>query len=285
VVGRAHSAPNHAGAHFLRDRRVAAELVRRAGVGPGDLVLDLGAGDGAITAPLAAAGARVVAVERDARLTRTLERRFANGQVTVVNGDLREVPLPRRPYLVVASIPFAVTAALLRRLLDDPRGALAGADLLVEWGLARRLASARPRDLATAWWASRFELRLQRRVPAACFRPAPRVDAAHLAIRPRPLAADPAGQRLLRAMLQAAFAHPALPLLAIAADTRPGAQHSHRALRRLLTTANLAPTTPATTPTGPQWHALALALLAGTRDARNRPRGELASPRRPIGPN
>src|SRR5262245_18815437 len=66
VVGRARPVPNHAGAHFLQDRGVAAELVRRAGVRPGDLVLDLGAGSGAITAPLAAAGARVLAIERDA---------------------------------------------------------------------------------------------------------------------------------------------------------------------------------------------------------------------------
>jgi 23S rRNA (adenine-N6)-dimethyltransferase len=260
VVGRARSAPNHAGAHFLRDRRVAAELVRHAGVHPGDLVLDLGAGAGAITAPLAAAGARVVAVERDARLTRTLEWRFAGARVTVVNADLREVPLPRRPYLVVASIPFAVTAALLRRLHDE-RGALARADLLVEWGLARRLATARPRDLPTAWWSARFELRLHRRVPATCFRPAPRVDAAHLAIRPRPLATDPAAQCLLRTMLRTAFTHPTLPLLAVAADTHPGANRSHRALRRILTTANLDPTAPATTPTAPQWHALTQGLL------------------------
>lgn len=261
MVGRARSAPNHAGAHFLRDRAVAAELVRRAGVRPGDLVLDLGAGSGAITAPLAVAGARVLAVERDAGLTRYLERRFAAGQVTVVHGDLLRVPLPRRPYRVVASVPFAVTAALLRRLLDDPRSMLERADLLVEWGLARRLAAPRPRDLATAWWAGRFDLRLERRVPAACFRPPPRVDAAHLAVRPRALAGDPGGQRLLRSMLRLAFAHPGLPLLAVAGGTRPGADRSHRGLRRILTAAGLDPAAPATAATGAQWHQLVLELL------------------------
>jgi len=269
VVGRARSAPNRAGAHFLRDRGVAAELVRRAGVGPGDLVLDLGAGDGAITVPLAAAGARVIAIERDARLTCRLERRFTAGQVTVVHGDARQVPLPRRPYRVVASIPFAITAALLRRLLDDPLSALAGADLLVEWGMARRLAAARPRDLATAWWVARFDLRLQRRVPAACFRPPPLVDAAHLSVRPRALAGDPRGQRLLRSLLRAAFAHPRQPMLAVARGTRPGAQRSHRSLCRVLVVAGLDPTALAASPTGAQWQALVLELLAGAgRDLR-----------------
>jgi 23S rRNA (adenine-N6)-dimethyltransferase len=268
VVGRARPAPNHAGAHFLQDRGVAAELVRRAGVRPGDLVLDLGAGSGAITAPLAAAGARVLAIERDARLTRYLEHRFAAEQVTVVQGDLRRVPLPRRPFRVVASIPFATTTALLGRLLDDPRTALERADLLVEWGVARRLASACPRDLATAWWVGRFDLRLERRVPAACFRPPPRVDAAHLAVRPRALAGDAGGQRLLRSMLRAAFAHPRQPLIAVAAGSSPGADLSHRGLRRVLAAAHLDPASPAVSPTGAQWHDLVLELLAATRGAR-----------------
>lgn len=264
MVDRARSAPNHAGAHFLRDRGVAAELVRRAGIRPGDLVLDLGAGSGAITAPLAAAGARVLAVERDASLTRYLERRFATGQVTVVRDDLRRVPLPRRPYRVVASIPFAITSALLRRLLDDPAGSLERADLLVEWGVARRLATPRPRDLATAWWACRFDLRLERRVPASCFRPPPRVDAAHLSVRPRALAGDPGGQRLLRSLLRVAFAHPGQPLLAVVGGTRPGAELSHRGRRRVLAAAGLDPAAPAAAATGAQWHQLVLELLGAT---------------------
>jgi 23S rRNA (adenine-N6)-dimethyltransferase len=133
---------------------------------------------------------------------------------------------------------------------------------LIEWGTARRLAAARPRDLATAWWAARFELRLRRRVPAACFRPPPRIDAAHLSIRPRALAGHAGGQRLLRSMLRAGFAHPGVPLLTIAAGTPRGAARSHRALRRLATAAGLDPTTPAAAATATQWHDLALGLLS-----------------------
>lgn len=261
MAGHRRSAPNHAGAHFLRDHSVAAELVRRSGVRPGDLVLDLGAGSGAITAPLLAAGARVVAVERDAHLVRRLERHFAGAPVTVVHGDLLRVPLPRRRCAVVASIPFGTTAALLHRLLDDPGGVPERVELLIEWGMARRLTAARPRDLATAWWAARFDLRLHRRVPAACFRPPPGVDAAHLSIRPRPLAGEPRGQRLLRSMLRIGFARPDVPLLTIAAGTRAGASRSHRALRRLLATAGVDPAIPAAAATATQWHDLAVALL------------------------
>ena len=104
MAGRRPLAPNPAGAHFLRDHALIAQLARASGAGDGRLVLDLGAGHGAITAGLVATGARVIAVERDCRLAARLRRRFdGQPQVRVVESDLRLVPLPRRDFLVVAS--------------------------------------------------------------------------------------------------------------------------------------------------------------------------------------
>lgn len=179
---------NHHGFHVLRDPDVVRGLVRSSGVGPDDLVVELGAGPGALTLALARTGARVIAVERDPRMARRLARRTTElAGVRVVEADLRTVPLPHRPFHVVANIPFATGTDLLRRLLDEHhRGrALAGADLLVEWGFARRLVSPELGDRTTARWQRRFALTIARRVPARAFSPAPRVDAAHLVIRPR----------------------------------------------------------------------------------------------------
>jgi 23S rRNA (adenine-N6)-dimethyltransferase len=264
VAGHARLVSNRPGAHYLRDGRVAAELVRHAGVGPDDLVLDLGAGTGAITAPLAATGARVLAVERDERLARRLARRFAaDDRVRVVHGDLLRIPLPRRRHLVVASIPFATSSALLHRLLDRPATAMAAADLVVAWGLAVQLSAPRQRGLDSAWWAGRFSFRLVRRLASPCFSPPPSVDAAHLAIRPRPLAASGPGQRVLRELLGAAYARPPAPLRAVVAGSRPGAGLSHRRIGRLLASVDLDPAWPATSPTGAQWHDLAALLTPG----------------------
>jgi 23S rRNA (adenine-N6)-dimethyltransferase len=186
VPAPAHSRPNAAGAHFLRDRSLIGQLVRGSGAGDGDLVLDLGAGYGAITAALARTGARVVAVERDPGLAGRLERRFSEHPgVRVVEADLRVIPLPRREFLVVANPPFSATTALLRRLLGDRAVPLTGADLILQWGAARWLTSSQPRDAETAWWTARYEVRLVRRVAAASFAPAPSVDAAHISIRRR----------------------------------------------------------------------------------------------------
>jgi len=181
-------APNPPGAHFLTDQRIIAQLIAASGVCPGDLVLDLGAGYGALTLPLARTGARVIAVELDPGLARTLTRRCQPyPQVTVVTADLRTIPLPRRPFRVVASPPFSLTALLLRRLLDGDAQAqapaqaasLLSADLILELGAARGLA-----DAAAAGRHARYDVQLLRPVRAASFSPPPARDAAHVHIRP-----------------------------------------------------------------------------------------------------
>jgi 23S rRNA (adenine-N6)-dimethyltransferase len=226
--------------HLLSCPRVIESLVRGSGVGPGDLVIDFGAGPGTLTAPLAAAGARVLAVERDDAFVRALRRRFADRpSVRVVHSDLRSVRLPRRDFAVVSNIPFAVSTPLLRRLLSPVPGRLAAADLVVEWGLARRLTAARPRDLESAWWAARFELRLARRIPARCFAPAPAVDAAHLSVRPRP-GLDGRASAVLWTLLAAVHRRPADPARHVLGEVM-----AHRFARRVLRELGADPSAPA----------------------------------------
>ena len=252
--GQPRAAASAAGAHFLRDRRLIGCLVGASGAGRGSLVLDLGAGYGAITAALADTGARVIAVERDPRLAGRLSRRFADdSRVRVVAADVRDVPLPHRDFLVVANIPFGVTTNLLRRLLGDPGVPLAGAELIVADGVARWLTAARPRDEETAWWTTRYRIRRARRVLAGSFAPPPSVAAAHLSIRPAPLAGSARGQRVLRGMLREAY----------------GGRRPLQVSRRLLVRAGIDPGTPAAELTSGEWRDLA-GLLATTGPAAGR---------------
>jgi 23S rRNA (adenine-N6)-dimethyltransferase len=179
---RAAAAPNPPGAHALADT-AARRLVRTAGITADDLVFDLGAGRGAVTLPLARTGARVIAVERDPRLAALLARRVASlPNVNVVAGDALTVPLPHRPYRVVANIPFGMGTALLRRLVASR---LSAADLVVQLGFGRLLAAADPGRAELVRWRARFDIALGPVLRARCFRPPPAVDAVVLRLRRR----------------------------------------------------------------------------------------------------
>lgn len=160
----------------------AERLVAEAGVAPGDLVLDIGAGTGALTGPLVAAGARVIAVELHPRRHAALRERFAGDGVTVVRADAADLRLPRRPFRVVASPPFAVTGAILRRLLA-PGSRLVRADLVLQHAAARRWASGRAPGAGR--WRRDYAVRTGRRIPRRAFTPPPAVDCTTLVVTRR----------------------------------------------------------------------------------------------------
>lgn len=92
--GASNPRPNPSGVHFLTATPVVDRLIQDCGIGPTDLVLDFGAGPGAVTARLARTGATVLAVERDAEFVRQLrQRRSRSDNVRVVPADIRTVPL------------------------------------------------------------------------------------------------------------------------------------------------------------------------------------------------
>jgi 23S rRNA (adenine-N6)-dimethyltransferase len=169
--------------HFLR-RRVAREIVREADVRGDELVVDLGAGTGRLTAELASAARRVIAVELDPRLARMLGGRWAN--VDVIRADARAVELPREPFTVVANLPFDGTNEILRHLLDDPRVPLVRAHLVVQWGVAVKRALPWPSTVNSVVWGAWYSTRVARRLPRRAFEPAPSVDAAVLVFERRP---------------------------------------------------------------------------------------------------
>jgi len=169
------------GWHRLDDRCVS-RLVAGADVRPGDLVLDVGAGTGAITARLVDAGARVVAIELHPHRLAVLHARFASDPVTVVRADACDLRLPRRSFKVVANPPFAVTTSLLRRL-TGPSSRLERASLVLPAWAAARWSRARgaggPAPLRT------FAFTRGPTVPARALCPAPPADPAILLIRRR----------------------------------------------------------------------------------------------------
>jgi 23S rRNA (adenine-N6)-dimethyltransferase len=176
--------------HFLASAAVADAIVADACVRPGELVLDLGAGRGMLTAPLVARDARVVAVELDPASVAVLRRRFE--PVEIVEGDLLDVSLPREPFRVVANLPFHLANDALRLLLDDPAVPLERADVIVEWGMALKRAAVWPSTMRGVVWGARYRFSVSRHLPPGAFRPPPQADAGVLSIvrREAPLVDD-----------------------------------------------------------------------------------------------
>jgi len=143
--------------------------------------VDVGAGLGALTAPLVASGAHVVAVEAHAARAQALRARFG-GAAIVVQADAADLRLPRHPYHVIANPPFALTTAVLRRLLQ-PGSRLESARLVLQHQAAVRWAS--PLAPGYARWSRTFLVGLGWEVPPRAFRPPPRVRCRVLVIRRR----------------------------------------------------------------------------------------------------
>lgn len=172
-------------------------------------MLEIGAGDGRLTAELGRAARRVWAIELDAELAAGLRLRFCDANVVVIEGDARVEPLPLEPFRVLANLPFRGTAAFLRRLLDDPAGGLTRADVIVEWDAARKRSAVWPSTQLGVSWGAWFTFAAERRLPAACFVPRPSVDAGLLTIRRRELPLVHIGEAPhFRSFVRAGFAAP-----------------------------------------------------------------------------
>lgn len=158
-------------------------IVAEAGFAPADLVVEIGAGLGALTHALARRRLETLAFEIDPVRVRRLRARLAHApSVRVVEADFLRARLPTRPFRVIGSLPFGRTTDMLHRLLDDPALPLLRADVIVQWEVAAKRAAVPPTTLLGAAWAPWWEFRLGRRIAAAEFVPVPRVDAALLTI-------------------------------------------------------------------------------------------------------
>jgi len=189
VAARQRSFAAPAGQHFLRSKRLAADLVREAEVARGDLVVEIGGGTGVLTQALVKTGAAVVVIERDRALAAQLRTRFGgHPSIAVIEDDVAGYGWPTEPFAVVANLPFVASGSILARLLRDPLIPLRRANVIVQWELAAKHAAVWPATLRSIHWRAWYDVAIVGRLHRTAFTPPPCVDAAvlQLARRARP---------------------------------------------------------------------------------------------------
>jgi len=180
------------GQNFLIDPSVRDALAEAADITPDDEVLEVGAGVGTLTVALAPKSRRLVAVELDGRLIAALRESLAgHGNVDIVRTDILRFNIrsafPDGNEIVVGNIPYNLTGALIRKLLDEsPRPRRLS--LVVQKEVAERWTASSGASLSTVAVQVFAIARMQFTIPAAAFAPAPRVDSAlvRLDVRERP---------------------------------------------------------------------------------------------------
>jgi 23S rRNA (adenine-N6)-dimethyltransferase len=183
-----HGGPHELGQNFLTDPAAISTIERLIADTSGP-ILEIGAGNGALTRPLARLGRPVTALEVDPAHARRLSARVPTN-VAIQCADILHYRLPHSPHVIVGNIPFHLTTPIIRKLLVEQHWHTAV--LLVQWEVARRRAAVGGASMLTASWWPWYGFELHGRIPARAFSPAPSVDGGLLVMRRRekPLVPD-----------------------------------------------------------------------------------------------
>lgn len=175
------------GQNFLQDPTALESIAAAAQIEPSDTVLEIGPGLGSLTRYLATFARQVVAVELDADLIPPLQAVTSTyNNIQIIHGDVLKISpkelIRESDYLVVANIPYYITSAIIRHLLESenkPRRIV----LTIQKEVANRIC-AKPGDMSLLALSVQVygQPRIAQRIPANAFFPAPKVDSAVLTI-------------------------------------------------------------------------------------------------------
>lgn len=202
------------GQNFLRDRSVAEWMVRRAELGTGDRVLEIGPGDGMLTGAILAAPIESLdAIELDRRLEPALEKFEHDPRFTLRWGDAlsmswAELPVPTK---ITANLPYHITTPIIWRMLEEHAGrGLSRITVMVQREAADRIVSGageRESSPLGITIAAMGRAAVGRRVARGAFIPMPRVESAIVDIVLSSERQELPRDKVWRSMLASSFAH------------------------------------------------------------------------------
>ncbi len=201
------------GQHFLHEKRYLAQIVELSDITPGEDVLEIGVGEGALTRYLLDAGAIIYGIEIDEALIPALRKmEDVHERFHLIHGDALDIDYAGLPDKIklVANLPYQVASAIISQLTEKVE-IFPLMVLMVQREVGERLCAApggKDYGSLTLWVGYRYKTRLCQVVPPGAFRPPPKVDSAiiRLEAKEKPLV-DVGNENLYFRIIQAGFAH------------------------------------------------------------------------------
>ena len=176
-----HKPKKSLGQHFLKSERALNKIIEVGRIVPGETVLEIGPGLGALTEKLLEALARVVAVEKDGELYENLKTKYQNENLELIHDDILNFEANKlKGYKLVANIPYNITGAILEKFLTAENQPTLMV-LLVQKEVAKRILDEKGSILSISVQAY-GKPKYVETVKAGSFAPMPKVDSAIIAI-------------------------------------------------------------------------------------------------------
>lgn len=163
--------------HFLHDRTYAKKIAEAVELLPGETLLEVGPGRGALTQFLLQKPVPYIGIEIDPRVIETLRALPGAEHATFLQGDFLQVPLPEKPLFFVSNLPYSITGPALFRILEHRFWIRAGV-IMLQAEVAQRLYAAagkRPYGRLSVLFQSVYAVKRLFRVPPGAFSPPPKV--------------------------------------------------------------------------------------------------------------
>jgi 16S rRNA (adenine1518-N6/adenine1519-N6)-dimethyltransferase len=241
------------GQHFLRDRGILDRIARLINPGKYDVILEIGAGDGALSARLAGHAARFTAIEVDNDCIELLRKSLASSaDVRVIHADILSTDLTTLPSLqidadqrlrVVGNLPYNIATAIIEYVLKTLIP-VEDMHFMVQLEVAQRVTAepgTREYGYFSVFCQHRADVRLSFKVSPECFVPRPKVRSAMISLHPKGAVLTPAVEPVFETVCKAAFAyrrktignsferHPVLGTIAHSLLERAGIDRTRRA--------------------------------------------------------
>jgi 16S rRNA (adenine1518-N6/adenine1519-N6)-dimethyltransferase len=220
VKPNAPAAKKRFGQHFLRDKGVIDRIMRWICPSSGDIFIEIGAGDGAISSRLARRVSRLLAIEIDTERVQPLQddlRSFSSA--TVIQGDFLQMDLselvaehlkPGQQLRIAGNLPFNIATPIIEKLLHHPQLPVLDMFFMVQLEVAQRITAApgsRQYGFLSVDCQHYADVQMGFKVSPACFVPRPRVTSAMISLLPKRVKRDPGFESDFESIAKAAFSY------------------------------------------------------------------------------